>query len=205
MPKKTLKRLMPTPARLRQVKGLHLLGDWIYQPNLWHINRTSSSRAFFIGLFVAFVPLPSQMILAALLSILLRGNLPLAVGLCWITNPVTIPPIFYLAYRVGSAVMGVTPQAVQFALTWEWLTHGLLAIWQPFLLGCLVCGFFFGSLGYFTMNYLWRWKAMNAWRARRTRRKLKMAQANRDVELRLAEAPPHDAPDKAPRENTSSR
>lgn len=205
MPKKTLQRFMPTPAMLRKVRGLHLLGDWVYQPNLWHINRMSSSRAFFIGLFMAFIPVPGQMVFAAILAIWMRANLPIAVGLCWITNPLTLAPIFYLAYRIGSAVMGVTIQAVEFELSWQWLTNGLVNIWQPFLLGCFLCAFFFGSLGYFTMNYLWRWKALNAWRARRTLRQLKMAQANRDVELRLAEEPPPGAPDTVQQKNTSAQ
>lgn len=203
MPKETLKRFMPTPARLRKLKVLHVLGDWIYQPNLWHITRMSSSRAFFIGLFVAFMPFPLQMVAAALLSIWLRANLPIAVGLCWITNPVTIGPIFYMSYRVGAAVIGEIPQSPEFELSWEWITHGFLTIWQPFLLGCLLCGFFFGSLGYFSINYLWRWNAIRAWRARRDRRQLRLAEANRDVELRLAEEKRRAEQDKAPPESTS--
>ena len=52
MPKKTLKSLMPSAARIREINSLHFLGDWIYETNLWHINRYSASMAFFVGLFV---------------------------------------------------------------------------------------------------------------------------------------------------------
>ena len=195
MRKDTLKRFIPTPAHLRQIKSLEILGEWIYQPNLWHINRHSSSTAFFVGFFCAFIPLPSQMIIAAFMSIWLRCNLPLAVALCWITNPLTMPPIFFLAYKVGAVVMGVEPQSVHFQLSWEWLTHGLLAIWQPFLLGCLLCGVFFGCLGYFVVSVLWRWGVLRRWRARGLRRRRAIKKAIRDVKLRQEEVSRHDAQD----------
>ena len=66
---------------MREIKSLHLLGDWIYASNLWHINRYSASMAFFVGLFVAFMPIPGQMVLAAVLAVLFGCNLPLSVGL----------------------------------------------------------------------------------------------------------------------------
>ncbi len=203
MPKETIKRFLPTPAKLRQIKSLAVLGEWIYEPNLWHINRNSASVAFFVGLFVAFIPLPSQMILASLLSVWLRCNLPLAVGLCWITNPLTIGPIFWFAYQLGALVMGVTAETAQFSISWEWLSTGLVAVWQPFLLGCLLCGFFFGSLGYFVVQGLWRWQVVQRWEARGEKRRLKLEQATHDVALRQEAISQHDEPDTAPPESTA--
>ena len=46
MPKKTLKMLIPSAARIREIKSLQVLGDWIYQTNLWHLNRYSASYNF---------------------------------------------------------------------------------------------------------------------------------------------------------------
>jgi uncharacterized protein (DUF2062 family) len=203
MPKHTLKRYMPSPRKLREFKALHLLGDWIYQPNLWHINRHSSSVAFFVGLFVAFIPLPGQMVIAAIMAVLVRYNLPIAVGLCWITNPVTIPPIFYLAYKVGAVLLGEPPIAVEFELSWEWAHSGLVLIWQPLLMGCLVCGLFFGSLGYAFINLLWRWQVTRRWRVRRHARRAVREKATRDVALQQEAVAQHDALDKALQENTS--
>jgi len=170
MPKKTLKSIVPSPARMREIKSLHILGDWIYAGNLWHINRYSTSMAFFVGLFVAFMPVPGQMVIAALLAVLLNCNLPLSVSLVWITNPVTMPPIFFLAYKLGALIMGVPVEPISFELSFHWLTHRLASIWQPFLLGCLLCGLFFGSLGYFVINMLWRWRVVRHLRERKQRR-----------------------------------
>jgi uncharacterized protein (DUF2062 family) len=202
MRKETLKRFIPTPARLRQIQSLHILGDWIYQPNLWHINRHSSATAFFVGFFCAFIPLPAQMFFAAFLSIWLRCNLPLAVGLCWITNPVTMPPIFFMAYKVGAVVLGVPPRSVEFELSWEWISHGLITIWQPFLLGCLLCGVFFGSLGYFVISVLWRWGVLRRWRARGLHRRRAIKKAIRDVARRQEEVSQLAGQDTKPQENT---
>ena len=93
MPRKTLKMMMPEPAKLRRSGQLAILGDWVFEPNLWHINRYSVSMAFFVGLSLAFVPVPGQMLIAALAAVVLRCNLPLSVGLVWITNPLTAPAI----------------------------------------------------------------------------------------------------------------
>jgi uncharacterized protein (DUF2062 family) len=202
MPKDTLKRFMPTPRMLKEVRSLHLLGDWVFQPNLWHINRSSSSRAFFVGLFMAFMPIPIQMIIAALVAVRVRCNLPIAVGLCWISNPLTIAPLYYFAYRVGATVLGAEPQAMEFQLNWDWISSSLVAIWQPFLLGCLICGFFFGSLGFFTIQQLWRWRAVQRWEARRLRRKLALQKTTRDVARRQAAIEQHDEQDTQPPGNT---
>jgi uncharacterized protein (DUF2062 family) len=170
MPKKTLKMILPSPARMREIKSLHLLGDWIYASNLWHINRYSASMAFFIGLFVAFMPIPGQTVVAALLAVLLGCNLPLSVGLVWITNPVTMPAIFYMAYKLGAMIIEVPLQAVEFELSFHWLSHHLAAIWRPFLLGCLISGLFFGSMGYFVISMMWRWRVVYHWHERKRKR-----------------------------------
>ena len=170
MPKKTLKRIVPSPARIKRIKGLHLLGDWVYASNLWHINRYSASMAFFVGLFVAFMPIPGQIVAAAILAVALSCNLPLSVSLVFITNPITMAPVFFMAYQIGALIVDVPLKDVQFELSFFWLSHSLAAIWKPFLLGCLICGLFFGCLGYFIINLLWRWRVARLWQERKRKR-----------------------------------
>ncbi len=171
MPKKTLKQITPNAEKLRQIKSLRILGEWIYEPRLWHINRYSASMAFFVGLFVAFMPIPGQMILAAFLAFHLRCNLPLSIGLVWITNPATMPAIFFLSYKVGAMVIDVPMQAIEFELSFDWLSQELSEVWQPFLVGCVICGLFFGSLAYFVISMLWRSRVARQWNQRKLRRK----------------------------------
>jgi len=170
MPKKTLKFLMPTASRVREIKSLSILGEWIYATNLWHLNRYSASMAFFVGLFVAFMPIPGQMPLAALMALGLRCNLPISVALVWLTNPLTMPAIFFMAYKVGALIANEPVLDMQFELSFHWLSSQLAHIWQPFLLGCLVCGLFCGCVGYFVVSLAWRWRVSVHWRERKRRR-----------------------------------
>jgi len=157
MPRKFIKKYMPDHDKIRSHKYLNrLFGTLLHDPNLLHLNRRSVSSAFAVGLFMAWVPVPFQMVLAAAAAIYFRCNLPISVGLVWITNPVTMPPFFFFAYKVGTWILGTRIHEVKFALSIEWLGSELQAIWQPFLLGCFVCGVVSAGLGYVIVRLLWR-------------------------------------------------
>ncbi|GHW91323.1 hypothetical protein VCSRO155_0683 [Vibrio cholerae] len=81
MPRKFIKRFMPDHDVIKRQKALRVFGNVLYNPNLWCLNRRSAAGAFAVGLFMAFVPLPSQMIMAAGLAIMLGVNLPLSIAL----------------------------------------------------------------------------------------------------------------------------
>lgn len=172
MARKLFKRMMPDPDRVKNHRSLRFLGERLHDPNLWHLNRYSVSVAFFIGLFMAMMPIPAQMVAAALLALWWRANLPISVVLVWITNPLTMPPIFYVCYRVGAALLQHPARDIQFQLTPEWLTESLGQIWEPFLLGCLISGLFLGLLGAASIQVLWRVHVLHRWRQRRKRRQL---------------------------------
>lgn len=170
MPKKFLRRLSPDPDKLKQHKHLQFLGDALHLPCLWHFNRHNVASAFAIGLFCMWLPVPFQSIIAALLAVFFRANLPLSVALVFITNPITMPPMFYFAYELGASILGSSAQAFNFALSLNWLTEGLALIWKPFLLGCLILGAISSLLGYYGIHWLWRMHVLQHWKERRKRR-----------------------------------
>lgn len=170
MARKLLKRYMPDARTIREHKNLQFFGTLLHDPNLWHMNRESVSRAFAIGFFWGLVPMPFQMIPSAACAIFFRANLPISVALVWISNPVTMPPLFYFCYLVGTWIMGTPEHSFHFAMTWDWLTSELLVIWQPFLLGCFVVGSTLSLLGYFGMHGFWRWHVVRNWERRKRRR-----------------------------------
>lgn len=141
---------------VREHKHLRIFGSLLHEPNLFHLNRRSVAGAFAVGLFFAWVPVPFQMVLAAALAILLRVNLPISVALVWISNPLTMPPLFYFAYLLGGWILGTPESHFNFELSFEWLGTGLLTIWQPFLLGCFVMAAASSLLGYLGIRLLWR-------------------------------------------------
>ena len=105
--------------------------------------------------------------LSAGLAIPFRVNLPLSVATVWVTNPFTIPPIFYGAYKVGTTVLGTKPEHFEFQFSWQWVVESLNTIGPAFLVGCGICSVFFGLLGYFSLNWVWRFQVKKAWERRR--------------------------------------
>jgi uncharacterized protein len=166
MPRKLFKRFMPDPDFIKNHRSLQLINKWLHDPNLWHLNRYAVSMAVFLGLFTAFIPLPSQMLIAALLAIWWRANLPISIALVWLTNPLTMPPIFYITYHIGAWVLKTPHSNVKFEPSVEWFGSQLAQIWEPFLLGSLICGLLLGLLGAMLVRILWRVHVTLRWRAR---------------------------------------
>ncbi|VAW85943.1 FIG01199889: hypothetical protein [hydrothermal vent metagenome] len=163
---------MPNEETIRAHPRLQqCFGSLLHNPNIWHLNRRSVAGAFSVGIFMAFIPVPFQMLLAAGLAIPFKANLPISVGLVWITNPLTMPAIFYSAYQVGSWVMHTPAQPLSFEPSMEWLSGGIVAVWQPFLLGSFILAIIGAFLGYFVVNVFWRFHIFQYIKTRRTRRK----------------------------------
>lgn len=174
--KKILKEYFPTQEQIRNSKYLEGLDNFLHDPNLWHLNRYSVSGAFAIGLFICYIPIPLQMLQAAILAIFFRVNLPISVSLVFITNPFTIPPMFYIAYRVGVLAMGLEAQPFDFQFSLDWLFLELGALWRPFLLGCLIMATISSIIGFITVRLLWRLHLLQRIKERKLLRQLRKNQ-----------------------------
>lgn len=171
MPRRFFKRYMPNPEKLKEHRSLRFLGGLLHEPNLWHLNRRSVARAMAAGLFAAFIPMPMQMLLAACLAVASRANLPISVGLVWLTNPLTMPPIFYCTYKFGCWLLQTPPISMPDTLSMSWIGALLSSNWQPFLLGSVITGLIAAALGYCLTMLYWRRWVSHAWQKRqRTRR-----------------------------------
>ncbi len=153
---KLMHKFIPDPEVIKRHKSLQFLGTKLHDQNLWHLNRRSISMAFAVGLFFAWVPTPTQMAFAAAAAIYFRANLPVSVALVWITNPLTMPPLFYFAYQIGLSAMN-QPAAESFDLSL------LGEVWQPFLLGCLIMGITCATAGYFGIQAFWTYHVKKKW------------------------------------------
>jgi uncharacterized protein (DUF2062 family) len=130
----------------------HLLHDH----RLWGVRRRWVVPAFAIGLFVAFMPIFGHTVLAILIALALRVNIPVAALSTWASNPATMFPMYYFAYRLGSMLLGWEMQPFAFEPTLDWLTHSFVNIWQPMLLGCFLLGVASAIAGYVGLDVLWR-------------------------------------------------
>ena len=167
MPRRLFKRYMPHPDRIKDNKSLRFLGGLIHDPNLWHLNRHSVARAMAVGLFWAMIPMPMQMLAAAALAIPLRANLPISIGLVWLTNPITMPPVFYCTYKLGAWLMDLPSVQMPDELSMAWVTAELAVLWKPLYLGSLVAGLAIAVLGYAGTMLYWRWWVQRSWQKRR--------------------------------------
>lgn len=166
MPRKIIRRLLPHPQFVRGHRSLRFLGERLHDPNLWHLSRHSVAGAIGLGLFVAFLPVPLQMGIAAAGAVFFRVNLPIAAVSVWLTNPVTIPPLFYFAYRVGAALTGVQPHAWSGNFSAGDLMRTVEEIWIPLLVGSLVTGTLAAMLGFALVRVVWRIAVTWRWRRR---------------------------------------
>jgi len=166
MPKKFIQRFSPKPETLQNHPHLKHLGEALQNPNLWHLNRRNACGAVAIGLFCAWLPIPFQMVLASILAISFSVNLPLSVALVWLSNPFTMPPIFYAAYRLGAYILNEPLVDFHVHLSFHWLAEMFETIAPSLLLGCVILGTINAALGYFSLSLLWRLKIAKKWRRR---------------------------------------
>lgn len=124
-------------------------------PAYWSLNRRSVTRAFALGLLIAFVPIPVHFLLATLLALALRLNVPAAIFGTFLANPLTMVPMYMGAYYVGCNLLGITGSSIAFQMSWDWLLTALVPIWKPFLLGCLVLGTATAVCGYIVLGGIW--------------------------------------------------
>ncbi|MCX7092957.1 MAG: DUF2062 domain-containing protein [Methylobacter sp.] len=174
MPKEIIQKLInkfiPDPEIIKRHKNLQFLGDKLHEPNLWHLNRRSIALAFAVGLFCAWIPTPTQMAIAAAGAIYFRANLPISVALVWITNPITMPPLFYFAYEVGLWFMNQPAGTDESGFSVSNIFSGLSNIWQPFLVGCFIMGIVSSAVGYFGLQYYWKYHITKKWEERKAKR-----------------------------------
>lgn len=156
--KKTLKKFTPSPAKLQQYKHLSWLSGQNHRQSLWNFNRKSIAKAFAIGLFCAFLPIPFQMLPAAIAAVFFGANLPVSVALVWITNPLTMAPIFYVIYQFGAWILGVSMQT-NFSISWEYISAASATVFPSLLIGSLIVATISALLGYWSIQIIYRFKA----------------------------------------------
>jgi len=190
MPRRFFRKFLPDHETVRSHKYLAWMDTWgggLHHPNLWHLNRHSVAGGFAIGLFSGLVPGPLQMLTAGLLAIALKKNLPVALVTTLYTNPLTIAPLYLLAYGYGRVLMGVShhPVLVQTAeFEWDWahwldsceaMIHWMISLGQPLAIGLVALALTLALVGYFAVQWGWRLYVTLAWRARARHRAARTA------------------------------
>ncbi len=116
-------------------------------------NRRMVSRAVFLGLFIAFIPMPMQMLAVLAFMPIFRFNVPIALAMCWLSNPFTMPPMYYIEYLTGTYLLGI--DVVDVEMTLEWFSENIGDIFIPLYTGTLLFSVVGSSLAYWAVNHFW--------------------------------------------------
>jgi len=180
MPRKLFRKYVPTAASVRENRWIAKFGTLLHHPNLWHLNRDSVAGAVAIGLFAGLIPGPLQMLVALLLAITLRRNLPVALLVTLYTNPFTIVPLYLLASAYGNLLLGGghgMASIEPFEMDWSHFIDSMvrftgwtLALGKPLLVGLVALALTLAALGYLAVQFAWRAYVRLAWRRRKERR-----------------------------------
>ena len=118
------------------------------------INRRTVTRGIAVGLFWAFIPMPMQMAAVLATTPFFRFNVPIAISMVWLSNPFTMPPMYYVEYLTGNFLLGL--EGVQeIELTMDWFKDNIGDIFIPLYTGTAFYSIIVTFLVYLLINRLW--------------------------------------------------
>lgn len=185
MPRKYLRKILPSHETIANHPHLSRLGHRVRHPSLWHLNRRSVAGAVAAGMLTGLIPgsNPVQFLAAAIAAMIARVNLPIAVLTTLYSNPFTIVPLYWVAYKIGSVFTEVDTQAVpktELSLLdkpvgewWAVIVHWLLGIGKTLGIGLPILGVVLAFVSYYAVFYGWRLVVIWEWRRRARRRAAK--------------------------------
>lgn len=121
---------------------------------LLSVNRKMVARAVLVGMFIAMIPMPMQMLAVIMVAPFFRFNVPIGVSLVWITNPFTMPVIYYIEYITGNVLL-MKEGVDDIELSLEWFSNNIADIFIPLYVGTAFYSLLFSIGGYYLVNWLW--------------------------------------------------
>lgn len=183
MLRKYLRRVLPSHQTIRENRYIARFGHRLQHHNLWHLHRRAVAGGVAAGMFAGLVPgsNPVQFTAGVLIAIAFRVNLPLSVLITLYSNPLTIVPLYFVAFKLGQLVLfegnGDLPSFPSDFAGTELLRHipqafdWLLSVGKPLLLGLPLLALTLAAVGYFLTDWAWRLGVIWQWRQRARRRK----------------------------------
>jgi uncharacterized protein len=176
MARKFFGKLLPAAETVRKNRFLRRLGPRLAHPELWHVSRRGIACGLAIGVFMGLLIPIAQIPFAAVAAVILRANLPIAVASTLVTNPFTFAPIYFLAYRIGSALVGnddviVTEESLETDAenVTGWFTFWvdkMAELGAPLAVGLLVLASTGAAIAYVGVMMFWRVQVALRWRRR---------------------------------------
>lgn len=150
---------LPSREELLANRWLNPFAKHLSSPLIWRFNRRGVARGVALGLFSGFAVPVAQTPFAALMAVGARANLPVAAAATFVTNPLTVPFIYYMAYRVGNAALRMDGGSVfdtAFDGPLEQAMNWIVMLAGPTYLGLLIFAIVSAVVGYFAVDLGWR-------------------------------------------------
>ncbi|MGH8672321.1 MAG: DUF2062 domain-containing protein [Burkholderiales bacterium] len=182
MPRKYFRKYLPSHESIKSNRFIGYFGPALKHHNLWHLNRHSVAGGVAVGMFTGLIPGPLQVISSVVLTMVFRVNLPVAILTTFYTNPLTIVPLYIVAYQYGKLVTGIThngsipvtalanPFNTSISQWIPALVDWMQAAGKPFLIGLVLLAISLSLVGYLVVQGLWRAYIVLQWRRRLLRR-----------------------------------
>ncbi len=170
------RRNLPTRESMEGNRMLRPVAHRVLAPELWRFTRRSVPRGVALGMIAGFLFPVAQIAIAAVFALPFRANVPVAALTTFITNPLTTPILWFVAYRIGAWLIRtdvpmVSEPVQQAATGWlQWATSALHWLWDKgpaFGLGLIVLTGIATALGYGLSALGWRLWIARKWRQRR--------------------------------------
>ena len=173
-----LRRHLPTREQMEGNRYVRPFAHRVLRSELWRFTRRSVPRGIALGLLVGIIIPFGQILFAALLSVSVRANVPIAALTTFITNPVTTPMIWVAAYWVGKWLLQIDSATVVAPVNsaieqtdlqnlLQWLTGATIVT----AFGLVVIAIISSVLGYFLSGWVWRGVVARKWLRRSRHRR----------------------------------
>jgi len=159
-------RPLPRRSNIHRYPVLKWFSDTAYKKSfLWSFKSKPIQSALFWGIWISLLPIVGiQMLVVFFVSLIARANLPVIVALQWISNPLTMGPIYFADYKIGMTILKLLgidyPQNKLLSAEYDWADFSykelirLLDTFPPMLLGGSVLGIFFAVITVFLYKIL---------------------------------------------------
>jgi len=117
-------------------------------------HRRAITRGLSIGAFWALIPMPMQMAGVMAVTPFVKFNVPLAIAVVWLSNPITYPIMFYVEYITGNFLLqqnGVE----HIEMTMQWFKDNWDIIASALYTGAFFYAIVVNAFMYAFTNYLW--------------------------------------------------
>jgi uncharacterized protein len=160
------------PRVIASLKGpmFDRMKPWLDSHDVFNFNRKPLALGVAIGLFCGLIPGPLQVLGTLLLCAWWRGNIIAGAAATVYTNPLTIVPLYVLAFEIGQMVLPgqyTMPPLPTFSIqSTEWMTaisQWVQALGWPLAVGLPVLAFVIAVTGWLLVQALWLAPVVRRW------------------------------------------